>query len=147
MLKIFIGADHRGFQLKEKLLEKLREKGYMITDLGSSKYDPGDDYTDLAIKVGKKVVDEKARGILICRSGIGMCMVANKVKGVRAGLCTSIKQARLARTDDDINVLCLSSEMVTMEKNLRIINKFINTVFSCEERYIRRIKKIKNYES
>ncbi len=147
MLKIFIGADHGGYSLKEKLIEKLRNKGFAVEDIGYKEYDPGDDFPDIAFKLGEKVVFEKARGILICSSGIGMSIAANKVKGVRAGLCTSIKQARLGRSDSDINVLCLANKLVSMDKNLKIVNKFINTVFSSDERFIRRIKKIKNYES
>ncbi len=147
MLKIFIGADHGGYSLKEKLTEKLRSKGFVVEDVGYKEYDPGDDFPDIAFKLGEKVVFEKARGILICSSGIGMSIAANKVKGVRAGLCTSIKQVRLAKSDSDINVLCLSNKLVSIDKNFKIVNKFINTVFSSDERFIRRIKKIKNYES
>jgi ribose 5-phosphate isomerase B len=147
MIKILIGADHGGYNLKEKLVERLRSKGFAVEDIGYKEYEPTDDFPEIAFKLGEKVVFEKAKGILICSSGIGMSIAANKVKGVRAGLCTSIKQARLAKSDNDINVLCLANKLVSIDKNFKIVIKFINTVFSCEERYIRRIKKIKNYES
>jgi len=147
MIKILIGADHGGYNLKEKLVERLRSKGFAVEDIGYKEYEPTDDFPEIAFKLGEKVVFEKAKGILICSSGIGMSIAANKVKGVRAGLCTSIKQARLAKSDNDINVLCLANKLVSMDKNFKIVIKFINTVFSSDERFIRRIKKIKNYES
>lgn len=147
MAKVIIGADHRGFRLKEKIKEKLMENEISVEDIGAVKYDPSDDFADFGFLVAEKVMAEKCLGIVICASGIGISIAANKVKGVRAGLCTSIKQVRLAKNDDNINVLCLSSELVTNEKNLKIVNKFIKTVFSPTERYLRRINKIKKYES
>jgi ribose 5-phosphate isomerase B len=147
MNAIFIGADHRGFKLKEIIKESLRDLGYQVTDLGSANYDKEDDYADIALNVGEKVAFENAKGILICRSGVGVCVVANKVKGIRASLCTSEKMARLAREDDDANVLCLSAELVDEETNKLIAETFLETVFSSEERFIRRINKIKKYET
>ena len=147
MGSIIIGADHRGFRLKKVIIEMLRDRGVAVEDLGYKEYDKDDDFVDIAQKVALKVISEKAKGILVCRTGIGTSIMANKVKGIRAGLCTMIKQARLARNDNDINILCLSAELVSQEKNLKIVNKFMNTVFSSGENYIRRNNKIKNYES
>ena len=147
MNTIFIGADHRGFKLKEIIKESLRDLGYQVTDLGSAKYDEEDDYTDIGINLAEKVAFNNTKGILICGSGVGVCVAANKVKGIRAALCTSEKQARLARVDDDANILCLSSELVDEESNEKISKVFIETVFSSEERHIRRINKIKKYET
>lgn len=147
MSKIIIGADHRGFQLKEIIVEQLRNDGYAVTDMGSNKYDPNDDFTDIAIKVAEEVALNNTKGILICRTGIGVCIAANKVDGIRAGLCTTIKQTRLAKSDDDINMLCLSAELVSEAKNLKIVKKFLETVFSSDERYINRVQKIKKYET
>jgi len=147
MGNVLIGADHRGYRLKSVIIETLRDNDVIVEDMGNHEYDREDDFVDFAIKVAEKVVSERTKGILICGGGIGMSIVANKVKGVRAGLCTSIKQARLARCDNDINLLCLSAELVSQEKNLKIVNKFLNTVFSSGENYIRRINKIKKYES
>lgn len=147
MVKIYIGADHRGYRLKGKLVEFLRKKDYTVIDMGNSKYERDDDFVDFAIKVGEKAVASNELGIVICSSGIGVCIAANKVRGVRAGLCTTLKQTRIARESDNINVLCLSSELVSEEKNLKIALEFINTVFSPEERYMRRLGKIKKYES
>ena len=146
MGKVIIGADHRGYKLKDKIIEMLRESGYTVTDIGAKKYDPDDDYIDFAVKVAEEVSLQNIKGIIICRSGIGVSIAANKVDGIRAGLCTTLKQTRLARTDDDINILCLSAELVSEEKNFKIVKKFLETVFSSDERYINRIIKIKKYE-
>jgi ribose 5-phosphate isomerase B len=147
MGNILIGADHRGWRLKSIIVEKLRERGIAVEDLGYRDYDKNDDFADITVDLANRVVHEKTKGILICRTGIGTSIMANKVDGVRAGLCTLIKQARLARNDTDINILCLSADLVSQEKNLRIVNKFLNTIFSSGENYIRRINKIKQYES
>ncbi|HEX8924000.1 MAG TPA: phosphoglycerate kinase [Patescibacteria group bacterium] len=146
-MMIFIGADHRGFQQKEELTEWLRSKGYQVTDLGNKKYDQEDDYTDIAIHLGEKVAHEKAKGILICGSGIGVSAAVNKVKGIRAGLCMSAEQAKDGRHDDDMNVLCLSGNLKTIEENEEIAESFCETMFGSDERFIRRINKIKAYEN
>ncbi len=146
MSVIYVGSDHRGFYLKNKIVKFLREKEYQIKDLGAIKYNQEDDYSDIAIKLAEKVVRENTKGILICESGVGVCISANKVDGARAGLCTTEKQARLARTDDDVNILCLAAGLVDEETNLEIVNSFLETVFASEERFIRRINKIKKYE-
>ncbi len=146
MSVIYVGSDHRGFYLKNKIVKFLREKEYQIKDLGAIKYNQEDDYSDISIKLAEKVVRENTKGILICESGVGVCISANKVDGARAALCTTEKQARLARTDDDANILCLSAGLVDEEINLEIVNSFLETVFASEERFIRRINKIKKYE-
>ena len=146
MSVVYVGADHRGLNLKNKVVDFLREQEYKIKDLGPTQYDQDDDYSDIAIKLAEKVVRENTKGILICGSGVGICISANKVDGIRAALCTMEKQARLARTDDDANILCLSAELVSEEINLEIVKSFLETVFASEEKYIRRINKIKKYE-
>lgn len=146
MGSIFIGADHRGFLLKEFLKENLRKEGLNIIDLGSKVYDKDDDYVDIGLNLAQKTIDENTKGILICASGVGVCISANKVKGVRAALVTNEKQARLARTDDDANILCLAADVVDQETNLKIVKIFLETLFSSEEKYIRRIQAIKKYE-
>lgn len=147
MNKILIGADHGGYELKKFLIEKLKEQKYEVEDVGFETYDPTDDFPDIAFKLGEKVVVEKVTGILICKSGIGVSVSVNKVKGVRGGLCTSVEQAEMAKRDTNINVLCLSSMLNSNEKNLEIVNKFINTQLASDERFTRRINKITNYES
>ena len=146
MSVIYVGSDHRGLNLKNKVVEFLREQEYKAKDLGAIKYNEEDDYSDVAIKLAEIVVKENTKGILICGSGVGVCISANKVDGARAALCTSEKQARLARTDDDANILCLSTDLVDEETNFKIVETFLETVFASEERFIRRINKIKKYE-
>jgi len=144
---IYIGADHRGFRLKEEIEKWLTAEQYEYRDLGAEKYDKDDDYTDIAIKLAEAVAVEGARGVLVCGSGAGASVAANKVRGIRAGLCTSERQVKAARNDDDINVLCLSADAVSVEDNLKIVSVFLATPFSSEERHIRRIKKIREYET
>lgn len=144
---IYIGADHKGHRLKNIILDWVREAGFNCTDLGNKEYDADDDYPDIAVLLAEKVASERARGILICGSGVGVCVAANKVKGVRAALVTSEKQARLSREDDDVNILCLSTDTVDDETNIQIVKVFLETTFSSEEKHIRRINKIKEYEN
>ena len=146
MSLIYVGSDHRGFNLKKKVVEFLREVDYEVEDLGAKIYDKDDDYNEISVELAEKVARENTRGILLCGSGVGVSIAANKVFGVRAALCTSEKQARLAREDSDANILCLSTDLVNEEENLEIIKTFLETVFSSEERFIRRINKIKEYE-
>ncbi len=143
---IYVGADHRGFELKKKVVEFLRELEYEVKDLGSTIYNKDDDYNEISVELAGKVVRENTKGVLLCGSGIGVSIMANKVDGVRAALCTSEKQARLAREDSDANILCLSTDLVGEEINLEIMKTFLETVFSSEERFIRRINKIREYE-
>lgn len=146
MKVVYIGADHRGFKLKDKIALELRERGFVVTDL-SKKYDPVDDYPDISIEVAQKVVHEKALGVLICGSGAGVTISANKVIGIRAAMAMDKKQARKIREDDDVNVLCLSTDFVNDEDNLEIVTEFLEAIFMTEERFIRRINKIKSYEN
>lgn len=144
---IYIAADHRGFRLKEEIKTWLEKELYEFRDLGAIEYDREDDYPTIAIKLGETVVQDQGRGILICGSGAGASIAANKVVGIRAGLCTSVKQAVAARNDDNINILCLSADWVSADDNQKIAESFLNTIFSSEERYIRRINQIKDYET
>lgn len=146
MKMVYLGADHRGFELKNKIVLELREKGWTVTDL-TPKKDLDDDYTDISIKLGEKIVLEKALGILMCGSGAGVTVAVNKVKGVRAALAMTKKQARKIREDDDINVLCLAADFVNDEDNIEIVKDFLETTFMAEERFIRRINEIKEYEN
>jgi len=144
---VYLGADHRGFGLKEKIKAWLKEWEYGFREIGSKVYVKDDDYADVAIDVAKNVIIGKAKGILVCGSGVGVCIAANKVSGIRAALCTSEKQAYFARNDDDANILCLSADLVSEEDNKIIIKTFLETLFSSEEKHVRRIEKIKKYES
>jgi ribose 5-phosphate isomerase B len=144
---IFIGADHRGFGQKEEIKKWLVDNGEEVVDLGAQNYDVEDDYPDFAIKVAEKVVFENGKGIVICGSGVGASVAANKVRGARAGLCLLERQVRAARNDDNINMLVLAADLIPLEDNIEIINIFLKTVFSSEEKYLRRINKIKSFEN
>jgi len=144
---IYIASDHRGFRLKEELKKCLETELYEFRDLGPTEYNRDDDYPEIAIKLGETIVKENSRGILICGSGAGASIAANKVIGVRAGLCTSVKQAAAAKNDDNINLLCLSADWVSADDNQKIVETFLKTIFSSDERHIRRINQIKDYES
>jgi len=146
METVVIGADHRGFKLKEFLKEELRENDFNIVDMGNVKYEKDDDYVEIGLEVAERVALKKIRGILICGSGIGMSIIANKVKGIRAALVMNEKQARVAREHDDANILCLSADFINEEDNLEISKIFLNSLFSSEERYLKRVKLIKDYE-
>lgn len=141
---IFIGADHRGFRLKEMLKNFLKEGGYEIVDKGDAQYVEDDDYPDFAKEVAKEVdADPEARrGILICGSGVGVDVVANKFPRVRSALVSSNDQTFAARHDDDANVLSLAADFTTEEDAKKIVKVFLATPFSGEEKHKRRIQKI-----
>lgn len=143
---IYLGADHRGYKLKEELKGWLVSRGCDVTDLGNDKYDRDDDFVDFAIRLGQRVVRDGQRGVLVCGSGVGMAVAANKVGGVRAGVLTSGRQARIAREEDDINIACLGADFMTTEEAKEVVEIFVETLFLSEERYVKRIQKIKNYE-
>ncbi len=142
---IYIGADHQGFEFKEKVKEFLTTKDYKVVDLGNDHYDENDDYPDFAELVAEKVSEdlENNRGILFCRSGAGMDIVANKFKDIRSVLGFDKEQASLTRNDDDTNVLVIPAGFVDFKKAKEIIEIWLNTPFSGEERHKRRLEKIK----
>ncbi|HLC52340.1 MAG TPA: RpiB/LacA/LacB family sugar-phosphate isomerase [Candidatus Nanoarchaeia archaeon] len=144
--KIYIGADHAGFKLKEKLKKWLEKKKIEYEDLGAKILDKNDDYPDYAEKVAKKVVKEKSLGILICGSAQGICIAANKIKGVRAVVPFSLKEAELSRQHEMANIICLSGWYFNPIKAQGLAWKFLRTPFSKDERHIRRINKIKALE-
>jgi len=147
-MKIYLGADHGGYKLKEKIKTWLTEWGFEFDDLGAHNLVEGDDYPDYAFPVAKKVASQPdSFGILACRSGQGECVAANKVKGVRAAVAWSQESAQSARHDDDVNVLCLAADHVGMAEQKQIIRVFLSTPFGAEERFKRRIEKIKQFES
>lgn len=138
---IFLASDHAGFSLKEKLKKFLIKQGNLIEDL-SLKFVEGDDYPDYAPKLCKKVLKTGGRGILICGTGQGMAITANRIKGIRAALCWDVKSARYSRLDNDSNVLVLGSWITDYKKSEGIVNVWLKTKFSKKPRHIRRIKKI-----
>lgn len=154
-MKIYIASDHGGFDLKEKLKKEFEDSEHEWIDLGPSELDPNDDYPDFAFKVAEAVAQDgmnesdfvhESLGILICRSGNGMAVAANKVKGAYAALCFSSKHAEMARKDDNANVLALDADY-DGEDPLAIVQKFITTKFEGKEtRHGRRFGKILRYE-
>lgn len=146
-MKIYIGSDHAGFELKEKLKPYLKKLKYNFTDTGNIKFDKNDDYpifaARLAIKVSK---DKNSKGILVCGSGQGVCIVANKIKGIRATVAEHIKDATLARNDDDCNIICLPGRAISLDKAKKIVKKFLETEFGSAPRYKRRVNEIKKIE-
>ena len=144
---IYLGADHRGFELKEKLKSYLTEIGYDWEDRGAFVYDKDDDYPDFAKAVAESVVQNaENRGILICGSGIGIAIAANKIKGIRAGTVMKPEQAEWAVDDEDLNVLALSAKSLSQEETQAIVKTFLEIKFSGAERHIRRINTIKDLE-
>lgn len=142
-MTIYLGADHNGFKLKEYTQDYLGKKGHQVVDLGNTKLNLRDDYPDYAKKVAKKVqADKKSMGILFCGSGQGMCMAANKFKGIRAALGWTTGAAKKSRYDDDSNILCLPAWRISPDQAVRIINGWLTTPFSKIARHKRRIKKI-----
>ena len=136
--EIFIGSDHRGFEAKARLAADLSQT-YQVIDLGPASYDPADDYNDAAIKVARAVAEHPgSRGILICGSGNGVSIQANRKKGVRAIAPTLPELAKLGREHNDANVLCLSADFLDYNKIAELSNIFLNTNFTGEERYVRR---------
>lgn len=145
-MKVFLGADHRGFFLKEKIKEWLKENGYEASDLGNTEFNPSDDYPDFSLPVAKEVSAGKGLGILFCGTGVGMNIAANKVKGVRAALVFNEGLAKQAREHGDSNILTLPADLLDEEKAITIVKTFLTTSFSGDERHKRRIAKIRKIE-
>ncbi len=145
---IYIGADHRGFQLKEILKKFLKDQGYEVVDVGNDHYDEDDDYPDFAKLVSRAIsqASSSRRGILICGSGVGMDIVANKFKGVRSALVNSPDQAYSSRYDDDTNVLSLGADFSDEEQAEKILSTWLATPFSNKEHHKRRLEKIRQLE-
>lgn len=144
-MKIYIGADHRGKDYEGKIAEYLIGVGLDVQKCHIVSND-NDDYPDFAFDIGNKVVnEEKSLGILICGTGIGMSIAANKVKGVRAARCVDVNDAFYAKNHNDSNIICLGTEN-SFEKTCEIIDTFVNTKKASEERHIKRVNKIIDYE-
>ena len=142
-LTVALAADHGGFTLKELLLPWLKDQGHKILDLGAHEFSPDDDYPDFAQAVSQIVAQGQAeRGILICGSGVGACVAANKVPGIRAGLCHDTYSARQGVEHDDMNVLCLGARVIGLELAKEVITAFLKAHFSAEERHRRRLDKV-----
>jgi len=147
-MKIALGADHAGFDLKNLLVREVVEMGYEVVDVGASTCDPLDDYPDFAYLVGEAVVNNQAdRGIVVCGSGIGACIASNKIKGIRAGICPDTYSAHQGVEHDDMNVLVLGSRVMGVEVVREVVKSFLGAKFSNEERHIRRLNKVLEIEA
>lgn len=160
MLKshIYIGGDHAGLELKNKIITYLKSKKYKVRDFGPNYYNPDDDYPDFIIPAAKAVArDKRSLGIAVCGTGDGACIASNKIKGVRAVQAWSYETARSSRLHNNANMLCLPGGQTIDKKTrgvsftfaqlTRIIDTWLTTPFSKEERHIRRLKKIARYEA
>ena len=146
-MKIYIGADYRGFEKKEAIKGFLLEKGCKVEDMGAFEYNEGDDFNDPAVAVAKEVREDFGSiGVLICDSAHGVTIQANRFKGIRAAHCDSVESAKLAREHDDANVLCLSAHFTGDDEMREIINAFIDTNFESFERRVRRINRLDERE-
>jgi len=142
-MRIAVGADHAGHPLNERVIEELRHAGHEITDFGTHDSSIPDDYPDYAKKVGEAVQSGAAEiGILVCGSGVGAAVAANKLRGIRAALCGDTYSAHQSREHDDCNVLCLGARVVGPELALDIVRLFVASRFTGEERHVRRVAKI-----
>jgi len=140
--KIYLGSDHGGFKLKEEIKKFLNELNYEYEDLGAKNYEPLDDYPDYAYLVANKVAQNDSYGILICSSGVGMCIAANKVKGIRAVNAYNVEIAKKSREHNNTNILCLGQNFINFQLAKDIIRAWLQTDFSNEERHKRRVKKL-----
>lgn len=142
-MKIAIAADHGGFPLKADIVALLTQAGHEPIDLGAHEYITGDDYPDYALLVGNAVQSGEAeRGIVICGSGVGACIAANKMKGIRAGVCHDTYSAHQGVEHDDMNVLCFGARIIGVELAREIMLAFVSASFNTGERYRRRLNKV-----
>ena len=143
---IYLGTDHRGFALKEKIKQWLTEWGYEYHDVGALEYNKDDDYPVYASKVAESMTEVDDRGIILCGSGVGVDEVANKFDGIRSGLALNKEQIEAARKDDNINVLAIASDFTSEEDAQEIVKTFLKTEFADEERFNRRLGEIEKIE-
>lgn len=144
-MKVFLGADHNGFEYKRQLAEALKLAGHEVVDVGDKELKADDDYPQFAAQVVNELLasnDPDARAILVCGSGQGMCMAANRFKGIRAALCWNQAEARAARNDDNANVLCLSARYTSLDEAGSIMATFLSTPFAGATRFNRRIQQL-----
>jgi ribose 5-phosphate isomerase B len=147
-MRVAIGADHGGYELKEELSALLSAAGHEVVDVGAHTMDSSDDYPDFAAAVAKAVASKDAeRGIMVCGSGVGASVASNKVKGARASVCHDTYSAHQGVEHDDMNVLCLGARIVGIELAREVATAFLSAQFTGEERHQRRLDKILNMEA
>ena len=144
-MRVYLGTDHNGFELKEAIKQYLTRANYEVVDEGNAKLDPKDDFPVFASRVVNGMLasdEEDPRGILICGSGQGMCIAANRYKGIRSALCWNVAEAHAARNDDNSNVLCLSARSTSVEEAEKIVSVWLSTPFAGASRFVRRLKQL-----
>lgn len=144
-MKIYLGADHNGFALKQDLITMLEKSGHEVIDVGDQTLQPDDDFPIFAKQAVTALLADgsaDARAILICGSGQGMCMAANRFKGIRASLVWDVAEARMARNDDDSNVLCLPARLLKTDDAETVVNTWLATPFAGASRFKRRIQQL-----
>jgi ribose 5-phosphate isomerase B len=147
-MRIAVGADHAGFEMKGLLLPWLQASGHQITDLGAHRFDPNDDYPDFAAAVARAVqAQDVDRGIIVCGSGVGACITANKVLGVRACLCHDSFSSRQGVEHDDMNIVCLGGRIIGVELAKEVLRAFLSASFIAEPRFQRRLDKLIRVEN
>lgn len=147
-MRVGIAADHEGFELKEQIAKSLDKRGYEIKDFGAYSVHNTDDFPDFVIPLARAVsIGKMQRGIAICGSGIGACIMANKVLNIRAGQVHDSFSARQGVEDDDMNMICLGARLVSMAESVEWVQDFLNASFSKLPRHVRRIQKIKLFEN
>ena len=146
-MKIAIGCDHAGFPLKKEMVGLLAQLGHQVEDVGAFEIQPSDDYPDYAKKVALAVVSGKCeRGIVVCGSGVGASVAANKVPGIRSALCHDTFSGRQGVEDDDMNVLCLGARVIGPALAVEVVQAFLAAKFSGADRHVRRLNKVKAIE-
>lgn len=147
-MRVAVGCDHAGFPLKAGIIEKIEADGHSVVDLGTDTPDMPVDYPDYAQAVGEAVRQGQAdRGIVVCGSGVGACIAANKLHGIRAGMCHDTYSARQGVEHDDMNVLCLGARIIGAEVAPELVQAFLGARFSGAPRHVRRLDKIKTLEA
>lgn len=147
-MRVGIATDHGGFGLKQKLMAMLREVGYEVTDFGATQLAPADDYPDFVVPLARTVAAGRLeRGIAVCGSGVGACVVANKVHGARACLIQDEFSARQGVEDDDMNIICFGARVMDEPTCWKLTRLFLAAKFSGAERHMRRLSKVKALES
>lgn len=146
-MKIVIAADHGGYELKNKLFRWLKDNNYDAVDLGNDRYDPGDDYPDFAASAARQISEGKAgKGIILCGSGVGACITANKFKNVRASVCHDTYSAHQGVEHDNMNVVCIGARIIGENLAIEIVKAFVEANFINEERFLRRLDKLNKFD-
>lgn len=147
-MRIAVGGDHAGFEMKNLIAEHVRALGHTVVDAGAYEYDALDDFPDFSEAVAVRVADGRAeRGLVVCGSGVGASVAANKVKGIRAGMCHDTYSARQGVEHDDMNVVCIGSRIIGEELAKEVVSTFLSASFiESEEKYVRRLNKVLDIE-